>query len=73
MKYWVHYLKSLKMFECFEFYEEHSYDIPTLLSIANFIKKNNVDGKNIVNVLRTANGIINLNQTYSNLKKKQIS
>lgn len=55
MKYWVHYLKSLKMFECCEFYQEHSYDIPTLLSIANFIKRNNVDGKNIVNVLRTAN------------------
>ena len=56
------------MFECFEFYKEHSYDIPTLLSRANFIKRKNVDGKNIVNVLRTANDIVNLNQTYSNLK-----
>ena len=55
------------MFECFEFYQD-SYDIPTLLSIANFIKRNNVDGKDIVNVLRTANDTINLNQTLSNLK-----
>ena len=28
----------------------------------NFIKRNNVDGKDIVNVLRTANDVINLNQ-----------
>ena len=34
----------------------------------NFIKRNNVDGKDIVNVLRTAKDIFNLNKTYSNLK-----
>ena len=68
MIYWVQYLKSIRMFECFEFYQEYSYDIPTLLSINNFIKRNNVDGKDIVNVLRTANDILNLNQMVSNLK-----
>ena len=56
------------MFECYEFYQDYRYDIPTLLSIANFIKRNNVDGKDIVNVLRTANDVVNLNQTYTNLK-----
>jgi hypothetical protein len=56
------------MLECFEFYQEHSYDIPTLLSIAIFIKRNNVHGKDIGIILRTANEINNLNQTYSNLK-----
>ena len=68
IKYWVQYLKSIRMFECFEFYQENSYDIPTFLSINNFIKRNNIYGKDIVNVLRTANDVINLNQTILNLK-----
>ena len=61
-------LKLERMEECYDFYQDYQYDIPTLLSIANFIKRNNLDGKDIVNVLRTANDIINLNQNYSNLK-----
>jgi hypothetical protein len=36
----------------------------------NFITRNNVDGKDIVNVLRTANDVKNLNQTYYNLKNE---
>ena len=68
MLFWVQYLKSIRMFECFELYVEHSYDIPTLLSIATFIKRNEISGNNIVNILRTANDVNNLNQTYYNLK-----
>ena len=68
MKYWVQYLKSKRMEDCYEFYKEHSYDIPTLLSINNFLKRNDIYGKDIVNVLRTANDVINLNQTILNLK-----
>ena len=68
IKYWVQYLKSIRMHECFEFYQDHSYDIPTFLTINNFLKRNNVYGKDIVNVLRTANDVINLNQTILNLK-----
>ena len=56
------------MFESFEFYLEHSYDIPTFLTIDNFMKRNNISGPDIANVLRKANGVINLNQTISNLK-----
>ena len=56
------------MYECFEFYQERSYDIPTLLSINNFMKRNNIYGKDIANVLRKANDVINLNQTILNLK-----
>jgi len=33
------------MFESYEFYRDYQYDIPTLLSINNFMKKNNVYGK----------------------------
>ena len=68
MRFWAQYLKSIRMFESFEFYQLYSYDIPTLLSIVTFIKRNNIFGSNIVNVLRTANDVVNLNQTYSNLK-----
>ena len=50
------------------FIKEHSYDIPTLLSINNFLERNDIYGKDIVNVLRKANNIINLNQINSNLK-----
>ena len=56
------------MFECFEFYQDHSYDIPTFLSINTFLERNDIYGKDIVNVLRTANDVINLNQTILNLK-----
>jgi hypothetical protein len=68
LKYRNQYLKSIRMFEAFEFYQEYSYDIPMLLSIATFMNRNNVSGNNILNVLRTANDILRLNQTYSNLK-----
>ena len=68
VKLWFQFLKLERMEECYDFYQDYQYDIPTLLSIANFIKRNNLDGKDIVNVLRTANDIINLNQNYSNLK-----
>jgi len=67
-RYWAQYLKSIRMFESFEFYREYSYDIPSLLSINNFIKRNNMSGKDIASVLRTANNVNNLNQTHSNLK-----
>ena len=68
IKYWVQYLKSIRMYECFEFYQNHSYDIPTFLSINTFLERNDIYGKDIVNVLRTANDVINLNQTIINLK-----
>jgi transcriptional regulatory protein LevR len=34
------------------------------------MKRNNVSAKNIVNVLRTANDVNNLNQIYSNIKNE---
>jgi len=66
--YWRAYLRSIRMFESFEFYQEHSYDMPTFLSINSFMQRNNVSGNNIANVLREANDVNNLYQTFSNLK-----
>jgi hypothetical protein len=68
IRYWKQYLRSIRMFEAFEFYQDHSYAIPTLLSINTFMKRNNISGKDIVNVLREANDVINLNNSISNLK-----
>src|SRR5215208_2255699 len=67
-RYWKQYLKSIGMFQSYEFYRDYQYDIPTLLSINNFIKRNNISGNNIANVLREANDVNNLNKTYYNLK-----
>ena len=52
------------------FIKEHSYDIPTLLSINNFLERNDIYGKDIVNVLRQANNIINLNQNLIKSKSR---
>jgi Helix-turn-helix domain len=66
--FWEQYLKSIRMEDCYEFYEIWQNDLSTLLPITNFMKRNNVYGPDIVNVLRTANDINTLNQTYYNLK-----
>ena len=57
------------MSACFEFYQECRNDLPTLLSINNFLKKNNVYGIDIAIVLRIANHVFNLNPIHSNLKE----
>ena len=48
------------MYECYEFYQECQYDLPTFLSINNFIKRNNAYGKDIAKVLKEAKTIANL-------------
>jgi hypothetical protein len=67
-KFWYQFLKSERMEECYDFFQQCQYDIPTMLSINNFIKRNNISGNNIANVLREANDVNNLKQTFSNLK-----
>ena len=68
VKLWSQFLRLEGMYECYEFYQDHSYDIPRLLSINTFMKRHNIYGNNVVNVLRTASDILHLNQTYSKLK-----
>jgi hypothetical protein len=70
IRYWKQYLKSIRMFESFEFYQDHSYDIPTLLSINTFMKRNNISGNDVVNVLRNVDNVINLNNSISYLKSE---
>ena len=58
------------MFEAFEFYQVNSYDIPTFLSINNYLKRNNVFGKDILKILKISTDIDTLNKTYYNLNQK---
>ncbi|HET9806515.1 MAG TPA: helix-turn-helix domain-containing protein, partial [Nitrososphaeraceae archaeon] len=51
-KLWSQFLKLKRMDDCYEFYQECQYDLPVLLSINNFMKKNNVHIKDITNILR---------------------
>ena len=44
--------------------------MPTFLTIDNFMKRNNISGPDIANVLSKANSVINLNQTILNLKEE---
>jgi hypothetical protein len=69
-RYWKQYLKSIGMFESYEFYKDYQYDIPTLLSINNFMKKNNVYGKDVLNIVRQIQDVISLNKIISNLKEE---
>ena len=43
-KLWAQFLSFEKMSECYDLYTEYRYDIPTLLSIVTFIKRNNISG-----------------------------
>jgi transcriptional regulator len=69
MQFWVQYLKSIRMFESFVFYQEHSYDIPIFLSIKTYMDRNNVSGNDILQVLRAATDIINLRVEIERLKQ----
>jgi DNA-binding Lrp family transcriptional regulator len=68
LRLWSQFLRLERMYECYEFYKDYRYDIPTLLSINNFMKRNSMYGKEILNVVRTAKDVANLNQIHSNLK-----
>ena len=69
MLYWKQYLKSIRMYECYEFYQDHSYDIPSFLSIKTYMDRNNVYGNKILQVLREATDIINLRAEIERLKQ----
>jgi hypothetical protein len=69
-KLWSQFLKSERMEECYDFFQMCQYNIPTFLTIDNFMKRNNISGPDIVNVLRAANDIFKLNQSHSTLKNE---
>ena len=68
-KFWYQFLKLEKKFDCYEFYEVCQYDLPSLLIINNFMKRNNVSGTDFANVLKTANDVLNLRAEIEELKQ----
>jgi hypothetical protein len=68
IRYWKQYLRSIRMFEAFEFYQVCQHDLPSLLIINNFIKENNINIHNIATVLRHAKDILGLQLRISILK-----
>jgi hypothetical protein len=68
--FWAQYLNLERMSECYHFYMEFRYEIPNLLSIGTFMKRNSIPGNNIANVLRTADNVVKLNQIEANLKNE---
>jgi kynurenine formamidase len=70
LKLWNQFLRLEGMEYCYEFYKEYSNDIPRFLSINTFMKRNNISGNDVVNVLREANDVIILNQIISSLKSE---
>jgi DNA-binding Lrp family transcriptional regulator len=69
MIFWGQYLKSIRMEDGYQFWKEHSYDIPTFLSIKNFMGRNNVSGKDILQTLREATDVIHLRTEIEKLKQ----
>ena len=70
LRLWSQFLRLERMYECYEFYQVFQSQIPDILAIGSFIRENNVDTRNIANVLRTATDVNNLNQTILNLKEE---
>ena len=69
---WSQFLKSERMEDCYDFFQMCQYDLPTLLSINNFMKRNNIDGKNILNILRQTKTIRNLQLNQVHLQNEII-
>jgi transposase len=68
IRYWKQYLRSIRMFEAFEFYQVCQHDLPSLLIINNFIKNNHININNIAEIMKIAKDIIGLQLQISILK-----
>ncbi|HEX2406318.1 MAG TPA: hypothetical protein VHJ38_03830 [Nitrososphaeraceae archaeon] len=68
MKLWTQFLKLERMYQCYEFYKDYENEIPRFLTINNFIKNNHVNIHNIVDILREAKNIHDLELRISILK-----
>ena len=70
MRLWSQFLKLEKMYECYEFYQIFQYQIPELLAIGSFIRKNQVDIRNISSILKEAKDVSHLQSYRSEIKNE---
>ena len=70
LKIWSQFLKLERMYECYEFYQIFQYQIPELLTISSFIRKNEVDITNISSILKDAKNVSHLQVYRSEIKNE---
>ena len=70
MRLWSQFLRLERMYECYEFYQTFLYQIPELLAISTFIRKNQVDITNIASVLKDAKDIFHLQSYRSEIRNE---
>ena len=70
LKLWSQFLRLEKMYECYEFYQIFQFQIPELLSICSFIRKNEGDIRNIANVLKEAKDVYYLQSYRAQIKNE---
>ena len=70
LKIWSQFLKLERMYECYEFYQIFQYQIPELLAISSFIRKNEVDITNISSILKDAKDVSHLQLYRSEIKNE---
>ena len=54
------FLKLERMEDCYEFYQVFRYEIPQLLAISSFIRRNKINISNISNIMKEAQDVNNL-------------
>jgi hypothetical protein len=69
-KYWLQFLKLEKNYEAYEFYQDFHNDMPQLLSVRDFIKRNKIDISDISRILKRVNDAWNLEAYCFKLKKE---
>ena len=70
MRLWSQFLRLERMHECYEFYQTFQYQIPELLAISSFIRKNEVDITNISSILNDAKDVFYLQSYRSEIKNE---
>jgi hypothetical protein len=66
--YWTEFLRLQNMKELYNIYIENEFHLDPLFRIYYFMKRNNIPIRDMEDVLRAANDVINLNKMVSNLK-----
>ena len=59
------------MYEWYEFYQVFQFQIPELLAISSFIRKNNDDTRNISRILKEATDVSQLQSYRTEIKNHQ--
>ena len=70
-KYWTEFLRLKNMKELYNIFIENEFHLDYLFKIDTFLLRNQIDFKDIENVLQIAHHITNLYQTHSNLKAEK--